>query len=99
MLWLQVVVNQVNVMEKGSQCRKCSARGRMQAKYLQQIDALYDEFHITHMPLLDQEVRGKERIEQFAAWLLDPEEARRVAEEGGGGAAPKRDVGGEERKQ
>ena len=79
-----VVVNQINVLEKGSQCRKCRARGRMQGKYLAQVDELYEDMHVIKMPLLDEEVRGKERIEQFAAWLMRPEDAWRVAEEGGG---------------
>ena len=77
------VRSQVNVLEPGSECRKCRARGRMQQKYLDDIDVLYgDDLHVTRMPLLEGEVRGVERISKFAGWLLRPDEARRVAEEG-----------------
>ena len=70
-------------MEKGSSCRKCGARGRMQQRYLTDIEALYGEdMHVTRMPLLEGEVRGVERIRQFASWLLRPEDAIRAAEEG-----------------
>ena len=77
-----VVVNQLAVMERGSGCRKCRARERMQAKYLQQIDELYEDMHVTRMPLLDGEVRGTERIRRFATFLLHPEQAMRIAVEG-----------------
>ena len=38
-----IVLDQVSVMEKGSECRKCRARQRMQSRYLDDIDALYGE--------------------------------------------------------
>jgi arsenite-transporting ATPase len=72
-----IVVNQVLYPEEqvGSSaghasCGKCLARRRMQAKYLDQIQSLYDDFHVTHMPLLDEEVRGVEAIEAFSKNLL-----------------------------
>ena len=34
------------------------------------------------MPLLEGEVRGVDRIRRFAGWLLQPQEAIRIAEEG-----------------
>ena len=79
---MRAVVNQINVMEKGSECRKCKSRGRMQHKYLDDIDALYEDMHVTRMPLLEGEVRGVERIKKFAGWLLRPKDAMRLAEEG-----------------
>jgi arsenite-transporting ATPase len=45
-------------------CPQCTARSRMQRKYLEQIEELYDEFNVVKMPLLIEEVRGKERLEK-----------------------------------
>lgn len=39
----------------------------MQKKYLEQIEELYDEFNVVKMPLLVEEVRGKERLEMYVA--------------------------------
>jgi len=44
----------------------------MQKKYLDQIEELYDEFNVVKMPLLAEEVRGKERLEKFSEMLVTP---------------------------
>jgi len=67
-----IVVNQVLMPEKDSTCRKCSARVKMQKKYLEQISELYEDFNVTLMPLLDEEVRGVESLEQFSKLLVEP---------------------------
>jgi arsenite/tail-anchored protein-transporting ATPase len=67
-----IVVNQLLFPEKGSTCPQCSARRRMQKKYLDQIEELYDEFNVVKMPLLVEEVRGREKLEKFSEMLIHP---------------------------
>jgi len=59
-----IVVNQLLFPKRGSQCEQCTARRKMQKKYLEQIEELYDEFNVVKCPLLVEEVRGKERLEK-----------------------------------
>lgn len=59
-----IVVNQLLFPKKGNDCEQCNARRKMQKKYLEQIGELYDEFNVVKMPLLTEEVRGKEKLER-----------------------------------
>jgi arsenite-transporting ATPase len=67
-----IVVNQLLFPKQGSGCEQCTARRKMQKKYLEQIDELYDEFNVVKMPLLVEEVRGRERLEKFSEMLIHP---------------------------
>lgn len=54
-------------------CAKLLARKKMQDKYIGQCFDLYgDDFHVVLMPLLDFEVRGVEKLEQFSQLLIEP---------------------------
>lgn len=53
---------------------KTIARKRMQDRYIEQIFELYEDFHVILMPLLDNEVRGKDSLESFSKLLLCPDE-------------------------
>lgn len=62
-----LVVNQLLFPKKSNDCEQCNARRKMQKKYLEQIEELYDEFNVVKMPLLVEEVRGKEKLERYIA--------------------------------
>jgi len=54
-------------------CSKMMARKRMQDKYIGQCFDLYgDDFHVVLMPLLDYEVRGVKKLEDFSNSLIEP---------------------------
>lgn len=67
-----IVVNQLLFPKADNPCEQCNARRRMQRKYLEQIDELYDEFNVVKMPLLVEEVRGREKLERFSEMLVVP---------------------------
>eukprot|EP00605_Chrysophyceae_sp_TOSAG23-4_P002305 GSChrysophyteH1.ASY1.ANO1.2551.1 assembled CDS len=73
-----VVVNQVLFPDKDAEdldlIGKTIARKRMQDRYISQIFELYEDFHVTLMPLLDNEVRGAAALESFSKLLLNPDE-------------------------
>jgi arsenite-transporting ATPase len=65
-----LVVNQLLFPQEG--CSMCTARSRIQQKYLDQILELYQDFHVCKMPLFPDEVRGPQKIKAFAKRLLNP---------------------------
>ncbi|KAI4145987.1 MAG: hypothetical protein LQ341_002210 [Variospora aurantia] len=67
-----IVVNQLLFPKKSNDCEQCNARRKMQKKYLEQIEELYDEFNVVKMPLLVEEVRGKQKLESFSEMLVHP---------------------------
>jgi len=67
-----VIINQVLFPEKGSNCGFCNARVKMQHKYINNILELYEDFHVLKLPLLKQEIRGKDDLETFSRNMLTP---------------------------
>lgn len=67
-----IVVNQLIFPRMGCDCELCLARQKMQAKYLEQIHELYEDFHVIKLPLLSAEVRGVEALRSFSQNLITP---------------------------
>lgn len=62
-----VIVNQLIFPTAASRsCPQCQSRRRMQRKYLDQIEDLYEDFHVVKLPLLTDEVRGVASIRNFS---------------------------------
>uniref|UniRef100_A0A914RR98 Anion-transporting ATPase-like domain-containing protein n=1 Tax=Parascaris equorum TaxID=6256 RepID=A0A914RR98_PAREQ len=81
-----VVVNQLLFPEEDEnghiKCKKCNARRgrgcvRDNTVVLIEIADLYEDFNVTKLPLLDNEVRGADQIRRFSAYLLDPYDPRK----------------------
>lgn len=66
-----IIVNQLLFAEYDSQdnCKRCQARWKMQKKYLDQIDELYEDFHVVKMPLCAGEIRGLNNLTKFSQFL------------------------------
>jgi len=74
-----IVVNQLLFPKESNPCEQCNARRKMQKKYLEQIEELYEEFNVVKMPLLVEEVRGKEKLEKFSDMLVHPFQPPKMA--------------------
>lgn len=73
-----IIVNQLLFAEydKEHNCKRCQSRWKMQRKYLDQIDELYEDFHVVKMPLCAGEIRGLNNLTKFSQFLdkeYDPE--------------------------
>eukprot|EP00002_Diphylleia_rotans_P003473 TRINITY_DN1238_c0_g1_i1.p1 TRINITY_DN1238_c0_g1~~TRINITY_DN1238_c0_g1_i1.p1 ORF type:complete len:324 (-),score=66.38 TRINITY_DN1238_c0_g1_i1:231-1202(-) len=69
-----IVVNQIIPHSHEGNCGMCSARIKIQDKYLSQIAELYQDFYITKLPLQTFEVRGAPKIQEFSRFLVEPAE-------------------------
>ena len=75
-----IVINQVIFDEGkikfyliiGNHCKMCISRRKMQKKYMDQIKELFEDFHITILPLQEEEVRGAEKLHNFSKMLVSP---------------------------
>ncbi|CAD6198539.1 unnamed protein product [Caenorhabditis auriculariae] len=71
-----IIVNQLLIPDKDAdghvKCKKCSSRASIQAKYLVEIDELYEDFHVIKLPILETEVRGSAKIKEFSERLVNP---------------------------
>ncbi|KAG0367116.1 anion-transporting ATPase-like domain-containing protein [Gamsiella multidivaricata] len=66
-----IVVNQLLFPKKDSNCEQCRVRYAMQKKYLNQIYDLYEDFHVTRLPLLTNEIRGVDKLIPFSEMLVN----------------------------
>ncbi|EPX73967.1 GET complex ATPase subunit Get3 [Schizosaccharomyces octosporus yFS286] len=66
-----IVVNQL-LLDPHTTCPQCLARRKMQQKYLDQIEDLYEDFHIVKVPQIPAEVRGPEALKSFSEMLVKP---------------------------
>ncbi|XP_010255569.1 PREDICTED: ATPase ASNA1 homolog isoform X2 [Nelumbo nucifera] len=67
-----IIINQVLFNEEAVESKLLKARMRMQQKYLDQFYMLYDDFHITKLPLLPEEVCGVEALNKFSHNFITP---------------------------
>ncbi|KAJ6722834.1 ATPASE [Salix koriyanagi] len=70
-----IIINQVLYDEEDVESKLLKARMRMQKKYLDQFYMLYDDFNITKLPLLPQEVTGVEALKEFSRNFVSPYQA------------------------
>ncbi|XP_055329738.1 ATPase ASNA1 homolog [Paramacrobiotus metropolitanus] len=67
-----IIVNQLVYPSKTQPCSLCKSRERLQQKYVKQIEDLYEDFNVIKLPLLEDEVRGSEAMENFSKMLITP---------------------------
>ncbi|CAK8560913.1 unnamed protein product [Lathyrus sativus] len=67
-----IIINQVIFDDEDVESKLLKARMKMQQKYLDQFYMLYDDFNITKLPLLPEEVTGVEALRSFSRHFTLP---------------------------
>lgn len=67
-----IIVNQLLFAQENDPCKRCQTRSKMQNKYLDEMNELYEDFHLVKVPLVNSEVRGLEKLTKFSNFLLHP---------------------------
>lgn len=67
-----LVINQVIFLDPSAPCKLCTARKKMQTKYLDTFKEFYSDYHLIIAPLIEEEVRGIEKLAMFSQFLLKP---------------------------
>ena len=66
-----VIINQVLMCDNPDKCKMCKSRVKMQKKYLEKIEEMFEDFHIIKVPLQKNEIRGAKNIEDFSRFLIE----------------------------
>lgn len=64
----------VNRLQNNQKCPFCSARSKEQEDYLKEIEEKFASYNLIKIPLFPHEVRGKEKLIEFAKILCGAEE-------------------------
>ncbi|XP_074570819.1 ATPase GET3A-like [Curcuma longa] len=67
-----IVINQVLFDNEAVESKLLKARMKMQQKYIDQFYMLYDDFNITKLPLLPEEVCGVQALRKFSQHYVTP---------------------------
>lgn len=67
-----IIINQLIFDDEAVESKLLKARMRMQQRYVDQFYMLYDDFHITKLPLLQEEVCGVKALCSFSQHFLTP---------------------------
>ncbi|KNA11995.1 hypothetical protein SOVF_129940 [Spinacia oleracea] len=67
-----IIINQVLFDDEVVDSKLLKARMRMQERYIDQFYMLYEDFHITKLPLMPEEVTGLQALKSFSGHFLEP---------------------------
>ena len=66
-----VVINQVLMCDNPDKCKMCRSRVKMQKKYLEKIEEMFEDFHIIKVPLQKNDISCSKNIEDFSKLLTE----------------------------